>query len=395
MDGTDRYQQLLSGVETVNWIQGAGKDSRVRMFADSVLKEQSDQKVNMYYVGALVNALEDIDSEVIINDLPTLIKDEEHPIAYEEYLHPLQEMTQGEANVLVAMTHDAEFRNQFIYNRNPVVRLAAAATTRDPSILENLSYDPCVLVRTAVAVNDSTASYTKDRLRRDPFWHVQRRTLYGNSDAVHEFDKKRKLIDSGEIEPENPDFWPIDCACVDDDFAYEYFNEVFHEDRELYVPNVPDGLAEKMREFDSWYWGTQPFPSPESDYLIASVEYLKTRIPDQYAVNHWGHGINSYGLNLRIAIGNLAIMGQVGWYGAYNDSQECRNSWDSFAREINELIQGRERKYSPEFRMRDFLIVYSDFRLSKPQLWIRNGSEWELKESVQTLSDIAKIVNKV
>ena len=394
MEAEDRYQQVLFGVDTVNWILGAGKESRSRMFADSVLKEHEDEKVNIFYVGALTNELGDLDATVIVNDLPTLIVDDYRSQTDNAYLHPLQEMTLGEAIVIVAMIGDSAYCNFFISHQNPAIRLAAAATTRNSKVLDYLSYDPCVLVRTAVAVSDFTASDTKTRLRKDPFWHVQRRTLYGNTAEIDEFDSKRALIDSGEIDPDFPEFRLTDCACVEDDFGYQNFNHFFHETEDLFVPNLPSGLSEKIREFDSWYWGTQPFPDPKSDYLIYSVDYLKTKIPDQFAINHWGHGINSYGLNLRIAIDNLAIMGQVGWYGVYNDSQKCRQAWNDMAREIDELIQARERKYSPEFRVRDYLIVYSDFRLTNPELWVRSESEWVQMEEVQSLSDIAKIVNK-
>ena len=390
----DKAEQLEFGVETVNWIQNAGKESRERMYADSVLKENADQKVNIYYVGALTNKLANHDAEVIVNDLHTLIRDERKSLPDERWLHPLQEMTIGEATAVVAMGDDEKFSNWSVTHSNPAIRLAAAAVSRSPEILDFLSYDPCVLVRTAVAVSDFTSSETKNRLRQDPFWHVQRRTYYGDAKAIAEFDNKRKMIDSEEIEPDEPEFWPGDCACVDVEFAYEDFNERFQVEEELFVPNLPEGLSEKMRKFDNWYWGTQPFPDPKTDYLIYSVDYLKNKIPDQYALNHWGHGMNSYGLNLRIAIGDLAIMAQVAWFGVFNESQKCREAWDDMARQIDELIQGKPRIYSEEFRQRDYLIVFSDFRLTYPELWVRNGSAWEKNESVSSLSDIAKIVNK-
>ena len=394
MDLYSKEEQVRLGVDSYNWIKGAGKESREHMFADSVINDYSDQSVSIFYVGVLLNRLGLHDGEVVVNDLPTLIEDNHHFNSDNRLLHPEQFMTMGEAIAAIALIDDESPGGRFSGSTNPALRLTAAAVTRDPELLEFLSFDPCVLVRTAVAVNDFTSKDTLSRLRRDPFWHVQRRTYYGDSDFLKEFDETRKLIDSGEIDPEQPDFWPVDCACIEEENSYEEFNEVFQEDEGLFVPNLPEGLAEKMREYDSWYWGTQPFPEPKSDYMLESIDYLKGKIPDQYGFNHCGHGVNSYSLNFRFAIGELAIISQVGWYGVYNDSQQRRDAWDKMAREIDELIQGKPRIFSPEFRVRDYLIVFSDFRLNQPELWVRNGTEWSSVESIQTLGDIAKIVNK-
>jgi hypothetical protein len=393
MDPVERYKQVLTGVETVNWIRGAGKQSRERMFADSVLNDFSGEYVSIFYVGALLNELMEIDGTVVVNDLPTLIIDEEIQSSSDFQLHPLQEMTLGEAITIVALSDEIEPGDRWSSNDNPAIRLAVAAVTKDSKVLDYLSTDPCMLVRTAVAVNDFTLGETKEKLRTDPFWHVQRRTLYGDSNAIRDFDEKRELIDLSIKQVGEREFWPIDCACVDKYEAYQDLNESLQDEEGIFVPNVPEGLSGKLRNYGDWEWSTQPFPDPKSDYLLASIEYLKTDIPDQFSINNWGHGLNSYSLNLRVAIGEIAIISQVGWYGVYNDSARCREAWDQMAREVDEMIQAKNRSFSSAFRLRDFLIIYSDFRLQRPELWMRRDSTWLQVKEVKTLRDISKYVN--
>jgi hypothetical protein len=122
---------------------------------------------------------------------------------------------------------------------------------------------------------------------------------------------------------------------------------------------------------------------------MQSAEYLKKAIPDQYAITLSGHGINRYGLNFRLAIGNLAILAQVGWYGAYNDPQSCKDAWNAMAHEIDEILQARTLNYSPEIRKRDFLIVYSDFRLDCSTLWKRQNDTWVIITDDKPLSEIS------
>ena len=88
-----------------------------------------------------------------------------------------------------------------------------ASSTTNPEILSILSADPCMIVRTIVALNVFTPEKIKVELREDQFFDVRRRTLYGNRDAIREFDEIRRAINAGEIEIPDDDAWPGDCHC--------------------------------------------------------------------------------------------------------------------------------------------------------------------------------------
>jgi hypothetical protein len=113
------------------------------------------------------------------------------------------------------------------------------------------------------------------------------------------------------------------------------------------------------------------------DYLLESVEYLKRPIPDQYSLNHAGHGVNSYSLNFRCAIGNIAILAQVGWGGMYMDSKDQADKWDEIQQVLSHILLRNSDFESNEIKMRKFLIVYSDFRLDEPELWSQSNQVWE------------------
>jgi hypothetical protein len=112
------------------------------------------------------------------------------------------------------------------------------------------------------------------------------------------------------------------------------------------------------------------------DYLLESVEYLKKPIPDQYSLNHAGHGVNSYSLNFRCAIGNIAILAQVGWGGVYMDSKDQADKWDEIQQVLSHILHRNSDFESNEIKMRKFLIVYSDFRLDEPELWSQSNQVW-------------------
>lgn len=384
--------QIEEAVAAIEWIQSAGKKSRELMFIDKIEQDFADEDVSIWFLSAFFNRIEYEHGEVYINDLNSLIlEDREHPLLHDGLLLPL-----GIAIGLVAGSDYENPGGKYSSHENPAVRVGIAAVTQNPEILDYLSYDPCMLVRTVVAVNDFTSKETMRRLSSDPYLHVRRRTLYGheNKEELNIFDERLKLLENGEIEPSVDDIWPVVCGCNQFPSDAKDFVEVFIEENDMYVPMIPSGLSELLRQFDELFWSTQPFPSPMQDYSLESQKYLRGSIPDQYSITHWGHGVNSYSLNFRFALGDLAILSQVAWFGVYNDSEVCIDNWNKMAQELDELIQLKNRKYSNEIRSRRYLIIASNFRLpTAPELWENKNGQWAQISTVKSFSDITKIVN--
>lgn len=66
------------------------------------------------------------------------------------------------------------------------------------------------------------------------------------------------------------------------------------------------------------------------DYMQNTfIRSLDAGISPQLALNHAGHGINSYGLNLRMQIGPVLLVVQYGWGGVYMDTAETRDQWNA------------------------------------------------------------------
>jgi hypothetical protein len=88
-----------------------------------------------------------------------------------------------------------------------------AVSTRNPKLLSILSKDPCMVVRTIVALNTFTPSEVKLELRNDTFFDVRRRTFYDDDEAIDKFDAERDAINAGKIEAPDDDEWPGHCVC--------------------------------------------------------------------------------------------------------------------------------------------------------------------------------------
>jgi len=72
--------------------------------------------------------------------------------------------------------------------------------------------------------------------------------------------------------------------------------------------------------YGPWSWGSN-FVSPMDMYMF-EIETIARRLIDHgpfFALNHAGHGVNSYGLNLAIAKGAVAAFVQHGYGGVYMD----------------------------------------------------------------------------
>ena len=335
-------------------------------FLDSVyLTKRFDQISNLFY---LTNVLQ-------FSSFP---KKNEHCAIFVPIGHALLVLAEG---------IDSFEDFQFNLHPNPGIRLLVAFNTNSKEILDQLSYDRCALVRAEVAKNKSTPNETLDRLAGkfmysyDPFTYVRQNLVdISNSNAKEHTEDLVYNLDLSQ------------CVCNHSDKNYDF--EEFFENNNLEVPVITTFFERDITNFGNWNWATQPYPDRMQDYLFESIEYLKGPIPDQYSLNHAGHGINSYSLNLRCAIGNLAILAQVGWGGGYMDSSDQANRWDEIQQILSTFLLRHGDFNSTEIKLRKYLIIYSDFRLEEPELWVRAKSKWLKLEYIHDWDQILDYLNQ-
>jgi hypothetical protein len=145
-----------------------------------------------------------------------------------------------------------------------------------------------------------------------------------------------------------------------------------------------------MRYFGGYDFGTQPLPGPMEDYMfLGIIDYLQGPIPDQYVVNHAGHGVNSYSLNFRYALGELAVLMQVGYGGAYGDVKEDAKRWDECVDHIGNVMLLNPEDRKEGLWQRKYLLLYSDFRFEKHiQLLVYRNEKWTELPLVATWDDV-------
>ena len=205
-------EQVQEALEAIEWIQSAGKTRRELMYADKIEKDYADEKVSIWFLGAVFNQIGNEEGEVLINDLPTLFVDE-FEIEDQEWLHPEVYLPMGKAISIIATIDYVSPADDWSPNVSAGERIAMAVSTRNPKLLSILSKDPCMVVRTIVALNTFTPSEVKLELRNDTFFDVRRRTFYGDDEAIDKFDAERDAINAGEIEAPDDDEWPGHCVC--------------------------------------------------------------------------------------------------------------------------------------------------------------------------------------
>lgn len=281
------------------------------------------------------------------------------------------------------------------------VRLLAAHCSQSKDLLDYLSYDECVLVRGEVVKNEFSERSTIDRLAGtifisdyDPFVYV--RSLI-KSEVIGDYSiiKNTSNLDSGSgVSPRiTHDLELSECVCTETD-TNQSFNDFFEENG-IDVPIIAAFFEEKITNFGFWNWSTLPYPSRMQDYMMESIEYLKGPIPDQYSLNHSGHGVNSYSLNFRCAIGNIAIFAQVSWGGAFMDPKNKSIQWDEVQIRLTDLILRNGDWESNQIKRRKFLIIFSDFRITEgPQIWEYKNEKWMQVGKIKSWGRIVEYLNQ-
>jgi hypothetical protein len=322
----------------------------------------------------------------------TKIKPDSNLIFLENYIEPYdnmeaptdqhQEVVVPYGPAILAMLGDPDLVSDYNLDDfpNPGIRLLVAHFSSDSLLLDHLSYDRCALVRAEVVTNKNSNDETKKRLKYDPFIHV--RHLGG------EVEGESSLVKSLDLEI---------CACTKVE-ANEDFDDFFSVEHSLEYPPLTVEFEEEITEFGFWHWATQPFPDRMQDYsLIESVEYLKGPVPDQYSLNHAGHGINSYSLNFRHVFGNIAIFAQSGYGGVYMSTRDQERDWDELQSVLAHILLDHAHigvSEKNEIKVRKYLIVYSRFRLGdSPELWQNDEGTWTHVETVRSWEDVSEFLN--
>lgn len=139
-----------------------------------------------------------------------------------------------------------------------------------------------------------------------------------------------------------------------------------------------------VREMQGFGWRNIDGPDidPMDDYMQHSFQkVLDNPISPQLALNHGGHGINSYGLNLRMQVGGVLIVAQYGWGGGYMDSAKQRNAWnagmDALHEFFNEIDLNIDIFSSPEPRDLDVAVRFSEFRGSPLAVFRDDSGAWQ------------------
>jgi len=362
-----------------------------------ILEELSDLKPSQqnYRTDVLINETEEISLVDFIKTFYSLenIQPNDDLLFLENYLEPFDNLEvpiEQHPEILIpygpailAILGNAALVTEFslAQHSSAGIRILVAHFSNNPKILDQLSYDRCVMVRAEVAKNTNTPEQSNYRLKDDPFIHVR---ILAGGDVSDQPADESSLISDIEINL---------CVCQET-YRNEAFEEFF-ENKSLEYPMLTFEFEEEITEFGYWHWATQPFPNRMQDYsLLESVEYLKGPVPDQYSLNHAGHGINSYSINFRHVFGNIAIFAQSSYGGIYMSEREQVNGWDELQVRVTHILLDHVHigvGEKNEIKVRKFLIVYSRFRFGdNPELWQNFEGEWKKIESISTWDDLVE-----
>ena len=331
-------------------------------YSPEVLVKEDDEVSLSAFIRAFYKATRVSENQLLIGNEVYFEDFGELDFNYEQ--HPEIVLPYGPA--FLALIGDPDLVTEFglHLHENPGVRLIVAHMTTSEDVLDLLSYDRCCMVRAQVAENRNTGDRAIKMLGQDPFTYVREMAM-------------TRLVDFDPFSPELVnDFEISECVC-NTDIERHSPDDVFF-DLGMDIPPVTQRFDEEIAEFGDWQWATQPFPTRWQDYMMnETVEYLKGPVPDQYSLNHAGHGVNSYSLNFRFALGDLAIFAQTGWGGAYMQTDDQSRRWDDLQQSLCEIMLGAPLDGFDSSYIRKYLIVYSDFRIEgKIEFWQNADGNW-------------------
>lgn len=146
----------------------------------------------------------------------------------------------------------------------------------------------------------------------------------------------------------------------------------------LGVPWLPPSYRAHLRRIRSWGWTTEVDPDLDADYLFQTD--VSGPVGDHATIGHAGHGISSYALTWRIAIGPVAIMAQAGWGGAIGDQSRSVGQQAEIFHRVSQVVRSIARSH-PQFiaepRMRRYQWLLSDIRsINRVLQWDGRSLSW-------------------
>lgn len=266
---------------------------------------------------------------------------------------------------------------------DPWLRMLAAASESSGEDLQQLACDPCAFVRAAVAGNPLTPAGVLWMLHGDPDSGVRQELI--DNRAIPR-DLWQWLAERGRLgEVSAP------CGCRDGAGNPEGLTRLLDEHGLGLPTGLPRRLWAAVIEQEEWQWATQPLPRGMSDYLLDSLDYLRGPVPDQLAISHAGHGVNSYSLNARLACGPLAALVQVGWGGVY-DGPAADDEWNQAMGALSEVLQVIGVDYQPGYQQRQVLLACSGFRhlgeAGPIRVEILEDDAWQVVPEVSTWDEV-------
>jgi len=86
----------------------------------------------------------------------------------------------------------------------------------------------------------------------------------------------------------------------------------------LTFPNIPEDLAEQLKEQDKWLFSTREI----STWPYNLQHYVGEVNEEDYVIlSHSGHGVNSYAIQYYLVYKTLRMFLHLGWGGAYMDDK--------------------------------------------------------------------------
>ncbi|MGZ0212238.1 MAG: hypothetical protein ACKVI4_07140 [Actinomycetales bacterium] len=270
------------------------------------------------------------------------------------------------------LSRAGEYERELPFLSDVSLRVIAALSRSDHELLSALAWDTCSMVRFAAAGNPDTPADLLISLRGDPVWEVREEARKNRAAGVSSSSIRVEQLAVARLAG-------ADCACGSDS-ASEQMMSWFR--RMKLVPPFPPAkhLSLMLAQQSELSWATQPMPLAMDDYMFSTVDYLRGPVPDQFAVSHAGHGANSYSINLRVVLGQVALLAQSSWGGAFTDPVAAAESWQEVRSVYLWILRRTEKLPSSKAHVRERVVTYSNFR----------GNQW----TVERLVDGRRVVEK-
>jgi hypothetical protein len=107
------------------------------------------------------------------------------------------------------------------------------------------------------------------------------------------------------------------------------------EEAGLAFPDIPQELAERLKERDKWLFATR-----EVSISPYNLEHYvcEANVKDYVIVAHSGHGVNSYALQYYVVYKILRMFLHLGWGGVYMDAKAAATQIHDCFSLANEII---------------------------------------------------------